>query len=88
MRDDNNSDRALLDMNHEKITGTVKFMHPAGQNNVPTNAGSRPEAKVVKEIEARGVSVLELRKINGKYGFVKASSFNSRITGATFMELT
>ena len=79
VRDDNNLDRALLVMNHENITGTVKFMHPAGQTNIAANAGPRPEAEVVKEIEAHGVSVVELRKTNGKYGYVKASSFNRRI---------
>ena len=88
MRDNNSLERALLVVNHENITGTVKFMHPAGQTNNSSNAGPRPEAEVIKEIEAQGVSVVELRKTNGKYGYVKASSFNRRITGATPMELS
>jgi hypothetical protein len=88
VRDDNNPDRALLVMNHENISGTVRFMHPSGQTNITANSGPRPEAEVIKEIEAHGVSVVELRKTNGKYGYVKASSFNRRITAATPMELS
>ena len=87
-RDDNNLDRALLVMNHEKISGTVRFMHAGGQTNIAANSGARPEGEVLKEIEAHGVSVVELRKTNGKYGYVQASSFNRRITAATPMELT
>ena len=87
-RDNNSLDRALLVVNHENITGTVKFLHPAGQTNIAANSGARPESEVVKEIEAQGVSVVELRKTNGQYEYVKASSFNRRITGATPMELS
>ncbi len=87
-RDDNNLERALLVMNHENITGTVRFMHTGGQTSSAANSGARPEAEVIKEIEAHGVSVVELRKANGKYGYVKSSSFNRRITAATPMELS
>ena len=87
-RDDNNLERALLVMNHENITGTVRFMHTGGQTSSAANSGARPEAEVIKEIEAHGVSVVELSKANGKYGYVKASSFNRRITAATPMELS
>ena len=83
-----NNDRALLVMNHENITGTVQFMHATGQTNIAATAGPRPEAEVVKEIEAHGVSIIELGKTAGKYGYVKASTFNRRITGSTLMELT
>ena len=68
LRDDNNLDRALLVMNHENIARTVKFLHPAGQTNIAAKAGQRPEAEVVKEIDAQGVSVVELRKTKGNYG--------------------
>ena len=88
VRDNNSLDRALLVVNHENITGTVKFMHPAGQTNNTANAGPRPEAEVIKEMEAQGVSIVELQKADGKYGYVKASQFNRRITGTTPMELS
>lgn len=82
------NDRALLVMNHENISGTVQFMHPNGQTNNSATAGPRPEAEAIKEIEAHGVSVIELRKTAGKYGYVKSSTFNRRITGSTLMEIT
>lgn len=81
------NDRALLVMNHENISGTVQFMHATGQTNA-TGTAARPQSEVVKEIEAHGVSIIELTKTNGKFGYVKGSSFNRRITAATPMELT
>ena len=88
MRDDSSLDRALLVMNHENISGTVRFMHPAGQTNIAADAGPRPAAEVLKEIEAHGVSVVELRKTGGKYDYVKTSGFNRRITAATTMDMS
>ena len=79
------NDRALLVMNHENIAGTVQFMHAAGQTNTAT--GGRPEAEAIKEIEAHGVSIIELGKTAGKFGTVKASSFNRRVTASTVMDL-
>ena len=80
------NDRALLVMNHENIAGTVQFMHAAGQTS--TAAGGRPEVEATKEIDAHGVSVIELGKTAGKLGFVKSSSFNRRITASTLMDLS
>lgn len=80
-----NNDRALLVMNHENIAGTVRFMHPAGQTNTPS--GARPEAEAIKEIDAHGVSIIELGKTGGKFGYVKASTFNRRVTASTLMEI-
>ena len=83
------NDRALLVMNHENISGTVQFMHTNGQtNNSATAPGPRPEAEAIKEIEAHGVSVIELVKTGGKFNYVKNSSFNRRITGSTPMQLS
>ena len=79
------NDRALLVMNHENIAGTAQFMHPAGQTNTAT--GGRPEAEATKEIEAHGVSIIELGKTAGKFGTVKASSFNRRVTASTLMDI-
>jgi uncharacterized protein len=81
------NDRALLVINHENISGTVQFMHAAGQTNA-TGTAPRPESEVIKEIEAHGVSIIELAKTNGKFGYVKGSTFNRRITAGTLMELT
>ncbi len=83
------NDRALLVINHENIAGTVQFMHAAGQTNIAAaSTAGRPEPEVVKEIDAHGVSIIELRKTGGKYGYVKDSSFNRRVTAATVMELS
>ena len=94
------NDRALLAMNHENISGTVQFMHATGQTNnpldsqgrpispLPAGTGPRPEAEVVKEIDAHGVSIVEIIKTNGRFGYVKGSTFNRRITAGTLTELT
>jgi secreted PhoX family phosphatase len=85
-RDDKSNDRALLVMNHENIAGTVQFMHANGQTNA--SSGARPEAEAVKEIEAHGVSVIEIRKSGGKFALNKASGFNRRITASTPADLS
>ena len=81
------NDRALLAINHENISGTVQFMHANGQTN-NTGAAPRPEAEVVKEIEAHGVSIVEVAKTNGAFAVVKNSAFNRRITASTLMDLS
>ena len=81
------NERGLLVINHENITGTVQFMHPAGPTNSAATAGPRPEAEALKEIEAHGVSVIELGKTAGRFGYVKGSAFNRRVTAATPMDL-
>ena len=84
---DTTNDRALLVLNHENISGTVQFMHARGQTNA-TGTTPRPESEVVKEIEAHGVSIVEIAKTNGAFAVVKGSTFNRRITASTLMELT
>lgn len=84
----NSNDRALMCINHEAINGTVKFMHPNGQTNISATSGPRPEAEALKEIEAHGASVIEISKASGKFGVVKSSAFNRRITPRTPMTLT
>lgn len=86
VRDDTGTERALLVMNHENISGTVMFMHPAGQTNA--SSGARPEAEAIKEIEAHGVSIVEIGKTGGKFGTRRNSAFNRRITASTPIELS
>ncbi len=93
------NDRGLLVMNHENISGTVQFMHANGQTNnpldsagrpvrpLPAGTGPRPEAEVIKEIEAHGVSVVEMAKSTAGFGYVKASPLNRRVTASTLMDL-
>ena len=82
------NDRALMCINHEALNGTVQFMHPNGQTNIAATAGPRPEAEALKEVEAHGASVIEISKASGKFGIVKSSAFNRRITPRTPMTLT
>jgi uncharacterized protein len=82
------NDRALLVMNHENIAGTVQFMHVNGQTNAGSSATApRPEAEATKEVDAHGVSIIELTKTAGKFGYVKASTFNRRITASTLADI-
>ncbi|RYY70314.1 MAG: DUF839 domain-containing protein, partial [Comamonadaceae bacterium] len=86
-REASSTSRALLAMNHENIAGTVVFMHPAGQTNAGFAAGARPEAEATKEIEAHGVSIVEIQKSGGKFATVRNSAWNRRITASTPMEM-
>lgn len=78
---DASSDRALLAVNHENIVQTL--LHPAG----PTGNGAatpRPEAEALKEIEAHGVSIVEIaRTPAGGWSYAQGSPFNRRITPNT-----
>jgi secreted PhoX family phosphatase len=55
--DANVSERGLLVMNHEYINPT--FLHPKGPTKVD---GRRPEDEVIREVNAHGVSVIEIKK--------------------------
>lgn len=84
--DPNSSTRGVVAMNHENISGTVTYMHTAGQTST---GGARPYAEVVKEIEAHGVSIVEFaRAANGTWGYVQNSPLNRRITPFTPMEIS
>jgi secreted PhoX family phosphatase len=80
-RDDNSNTRGLLVQNHENLS--VQYLHPAGPTNVA--AGPRPAAEAIKEIEAHGVSVIEVRDTTGNrdWSVVTGSSFNRRVTPNT-----
>ncbi|ENW07421.1 PhoX family protein [Acinetobacter beijerinckii] len=82
--DESISERGLLVMNHEYINPT--FLHPKGPTTV---GGRRPEDEVIREVNAHGVSVIEIKKdkTSQKVEVVKNSFFNRRITGSTVMDL-
>ncbi len=79
-RDAAGSERGLLAMNREALTD--QFLHAGG-----TTANPRPAAEADKEIPAHGVSVVEVRKVNGKFATQRDSAFNRRITPMTPMLL-
>ena len=68
-------------MNHENILPA--YLHPNG----PTAPGGiRPEAEAIKEIEAHGVSVVEVsQNADGQWGYNQSSTFNRRLTPNTPM---
>jgi secreted PhoX family phosphatase len=84
----NSSDRGLLCLNHEAITAA--YLHAAG----PTTAGSGTAAvrsvrdEVIKEMNAHGVSVIEIGRSGESLAYKKDSSFNRRITSLTEMRLS
>ena len=84
-RDDSNSSRGLLCMNHENITQV--FLHTAAQVGA-YNIAARAAAEVDKEINVHGVSVVEVQKNGAAYAINTASAYNRRITAATIMEIS
>lgn len=80
-------DRGLLGVNHEATTNEKQpsfFIHANGG----TASLPRPAAEVDKETAIHGVSFVEVRKVSGKWEYVKDSSFNRRFTCLTDMELS
>lgn len=80
-RDDRSTARALLGINHEWLTQS--FLHPNGPSPAP-----RPDAEVLKEMHAMGVTIVEIAKgANGRFAYVQGSPFNRRITTETPIEI-
>jgi hypothetical protein len=78
------ADRALLCLNHEALTPA--FLHVNGPTVV---SGARTVAdEVIKEMNAHGVSVIEIARSGNSWSYVKDSRFNRRITAATDMLLS
>lgn len=83
-RDETNSSRGLLVMNHENIN--AQYLHVNGQTG-NVSGGVRPEAEAIKEIEAHGVSVVEIfQNADRSWSYKQDSSFNRRITPNTVMQ--
>jgi secreted PhoX family phosphatase len=79
-RDASSSDRGLLAINHEALTDN--FLHANGVSVRP-----RPAAESDKEIPAHGVSIVEVRKTGGVFGYVRDSAYNRRVTPLTPIEI-
>ncbi len=84
----NASDRGLLVMNHEAIT--PEYLHVAGPTITGTgNAATRTvNDEVIKELNAHGVSIIEVAKSGSSVTHNKASALNRRITTFTDMILS
>ncbi|UTA79474.1 PhoX family phosphatase [Halomonas sp. XH26] len=82
---DNASRRFLLALNNEYIEQDALWAPQGG----PTNArGKRPAEESRTEINAHGVTIVEIEKdANGHWSHVPGSSYNRRLTSATVMEI-
>jgi hypothetical protein len=85
VRDDNSSTRGLLVQNHEALS--EEYLHPNGTTNLAS--GVRPASEAIKEIEAHGVSIVEIQDTgNRNWIYVQGSALNRRITPNTPMVIT
>lgn len=84
--DQTSNDRALIGMNHEATTDELKssfFLHANGG----TSTLPRPTAELDKEMAIHGITVFEIKKTAGKFGYVQDSSFNFRIHQNTDVDI-
>lgn len=80
--DASRSERGLLCLNHE-VAEDFGFMHVNGQ----TEATDKPTGEIDKEVEAHGVSIVEVFNDGSSYSINLGSAFNRRVTGSTVMDL-
>jgi len=73
--------RGLLVLNHEALS--QNYLHVNGESPRP-----RPAAESDKEIPAHGVTVVEVAKSNGEFGYVQGSLLNRRVTPLTPMQMS
>ena len=84
---DNASRRFVLALNNEYIDQSALWAPQGG----PTNAdeGQRPAEESRTEINAHGVTLVEVEKdASGQWAHVPGSRYNRRLTSATVMELS
>ncbi len=86
--DSKGSDRALLCINHE-VCEDLGFIHPNGPTDYgPEAIAPRPPTEIDKEVDAHGVSVIEILRQGDTYQINRDSRYNRRITGTTLFEIT
>ena len=81
------NDRGILVMNHEATTDEAlssHFIHADGG----TRKLPRPAAEVDKEFAIHGISQVEVKPVNGLWGYVQGSAFNRRVTALTEVDIT
>ncbi|MBX3606288.1 MAG: PhoX family phosphatase [Piscinibacter sp.] len=84
-RDASGSERGLLAINHEATSNRdvrSYYLHADGGTLNP-----RPKGEADKEIAVHGVSIVEVRKTGGAWGYVQASAYNRRITPLTPVQI-
>lgn len=85
---DDRSDHGLLVVNHEYTNGELMFpgLSPRSDKNADFHAVTREI--VDAEMTAHGGSVLEIRRVDGKWSVVPGSKFARRITAETPMDVS
>ncbi len=84
-RDALGSERGLLAINHEATSNKdvrAYYLHADGGTTNP-----RPPGEADKEIAVHGLSVVEVRRSAGAWGYVQDSSYNRRVTPLTPVEI-
>jgi secreted PhoX family phosphatase len=84
--DPKGSVRGLLAINHEATSNRdvrSYYLHPTGGTLNP-----RPATEADKEMAIHGISVVEVRKMAGRFGYVRNSPYNRRVTPLTPVELS
>jgi secreted PhoX family phosphatase len=84
----NPNEHGLLVVNHEYTNEELMFPGLGRQDTKQANFAGMTKDLVDIEIAAHGGSVIEIRKVNGKWQVVPDSRYNRRITGETEMEIT
>ncbi len=79
--DPTSNTRALLGINHEYINQL--FLHANGPTPNP-----RPASETDIEVDCHGVSIVEIAKTAGTFGYVQNSPFNRRVTALTEIEFS
>jgi secreted PhoX family phosphatase len=82
------NEHGLLVVNHEYTNEELMFPGLGRQDTKQANFAGMTKDLVDIEIAAHGGSVIEIRKVNGKWQVVPDSRYNRRITGETEMEIT
>lgn len=85
-KDLSNASRGLLCMNHENITQI--FLHTATEVAAGMPVTGRVVSQIDKEVNAHGVSVIEVSRSGSSFAVNRASSFNRRLTAASDMTLS
>ncbi|MGB0562503.1 MAG: PhoX family protein [Spirulinaceae cyanobacterium] len=87
-RDPSSASKGLLCVNHE-VAEDLGFMHANGPTDYGNNnPNARPTGEIDKEVQAHGVTVVEVVKSGNSYTLNQNSRYNRRITGETEMEIT
>ncbi len=81
-----NARRGLLAMNHENITQV--FLHTSAEVAAGLPVTARVPAQIDKEVNAHGVSIIEVMQENGRFKVRRDSGLNRRITAASLMDLS